>query len=152
MGAAACPVASSLLPCHLVSLVIYLGWLSRVALLQRSARAPISLERSRDLIMQSPATRPEHADDAAAYKDTRFGALLDKAWPIILANAAVPLLGLADTAIIGNVATTADLGAIALGALIFSFVYWSFGFLRMSTTGFVAAAAGAQDNEELRAI
>jgi MATE family multidrug resistance protein len=102
--------------------------------------------------MQSPATRPEHADDAAAYKDTRYGALLDKAWPIILANAAVPLLGLADTAIIGNVATTADLGAIALGALIFSFVYWSFGFLRMSTTGFVAAAAGAQDNEELRAI
>mgnify|MGYP000070701659 CR=1 FL=1 len=123
-----------------------------MALLQRSARAPISLERFRDLIMQSPATQPEYADDAAAYKDTRYGALLAKAWPIILANAAVPLLGLADTAIIGNVATTADLGAIALGALIFSFVYWSFGFLRMSTTGFVAAAAGAQDNEELRAI
>ena len=89
---------------------------------------------------------------ARAQADTRYGALLSRAWPIILANAAVPLLGLADTAIIGNVATVADLGAIALGALIFSFVYWSFGFLRMSTTGFVAAAAGAEDNEELRAI
>ncbi len=102
--------------------------------------------------MQTSHSFPDHAEDSAARSDTRYGALLAKAWPIILANAAVPLLGLADTAIIGNVATTADLGAIALGALIFSFVYWSFGFLRMSTTGFVAAAAGAQNNEELRAI
>ncbi|MEX2469911.1 MAG: MATE family efflux transporter, partial [Pseudohongiellaceae bacterium] len=62
--------------------------------------------------------------------------LLGKAWPIILANAAVPLLGLADTAVIGNFGSVSDLGAIAFGALIFSFVYWSFGFLRMGTTGF----------------
>lgn len=102
--------------------------------------------------MDTPATPPNHVDDAAARADTRYATLLAKAWPIILANAAVPLLGLVDTAIIGNVATAADLGAIALGALIFSFVYWSFGFLRMSTTGFVAEAAGAQDNGELRAI
>lgn len=102
--------------------------------------------------MDTPATPPNHVDDAAARADTRYTTLLAKAWPIILANAAVPLLGLVDTAIIGNVATAADLGAIALGALIFSFVYWSFGFLRMSTTGFVAEAAGAQDNGELRAI
>ena len=53
--------------------------------------------------------------------------LLQKAWPIILANAAVPLLGLVDTAVIGNVGSIEDLGAIAFGALIFSFVYWSFG-------------------------
>ncbi len=78
--------------------------------------------------------------------------ILRKAWPIILANAAVPLLGLVDTAIIGNVGTVADLGAIALGALIFSFVYWSFGFLRMGTTGFTAQAVGASDDEEVRAI
>ena len=67
------------------------------------------------------------------------------AWPFILANASVPLLGLVDTAVIGNTGSVVDLGAIALGALIFSFVYWSFGFLRMGTTGFVARAFGAGD-------
>lgn len=78
--------------------------------------------------------------------------LLTKAWPIILANASVPLLGLVDTAVIGNVGSIEDLGAIAFGALIFSFVYWSFGFLRMGTTGFTAQASGAGDEQEIRAI
>ena len=78
--------------------------------------------------------------------------LLKKSWPIILANASVPLLGLVDTAVIGNTGSVEDLGAIAFGALIFSFVYWSFGFLRMGTTGFVAQAYGAQDYGELRAV
>ena len=77
--------------------------------------------------------------------------LLVLAWPVILANAAVPLLGLADTAVIGNFGSLEDLGAIAFGAVIFSFVYWTFGFLRMSTTGFVAQAAGARDEPEVRA-
>lgn len=74
------------------------------------------------------------------------------AWPFILANAAVPLLGLVDTAVIGNLGSAQDLGAIAFGALIFSFVYWGFGFLRMGTTGFVAQAAGASDFIEVRAV
>jgi len=74
-----------------------------------------------------------------------YGAILQLTWPIILANSATPLLGLADTAVIGNVAGTAHLGAIALGALLFNFIYWGFGFLRMSTTGFVAQAAGRND-------
>jgi MATE family multidrug resistance protein len=78
-------------------------------------------------------------------------AVLRMAWPIVLANSSVPLLGLADTAIIGNTGSVTDLGAIALGALIFNFVYWGFGFLRMGTTGFVAQAAGAQDTAEVRA-
>ena len=78
--------------------------------------------------------------------------LLNKAWPIILANAAVPLLGLVDTAVIGNVGTVEDLGAIAFGALIFSFVYWGFGFLRMGTTGFAAQAVGAGKEQEVRAV
>lgn len=77
--------------------------------------------------------------------------LLGLAWPVILANAAVPLLGLVDTAVIGNVGSLEDLGAIAFGAVIFSFVYWTFGFLRMTTTGFVAQAAGAGNEAELRA-
>lgn len=78
--------------------------------------------------------------------------LLRLALPIILANAAVPLLGLADTAVIGQMGNTADLGAIALASLIFSFVYWGFGFLRMGTTGFVAQALGAQQHNELHAL
>ncbi len=74
------------------------------------------------------------------------------AWPFIVANASVPLLGIVDTAVIGNTGSVVDLGAIALGALIFSFVYWSFGFLRMGTTGFIARADGAADKTEVRAI
>ncbi len=78
--------------------------------------------------------------------------LLFRAWPIVLANMAAPLLGLADTAIIGNLGDAAALGAIAFGALILSFLYLSFGFLRMGTTGFTAQAAGVGDDTEVRAI
>lgn len=84
--------------------------------------------------------------------DISYAYILRKAWPIILANAAVPLLGLVDTAVIGNIGAVEDLGAIAFGALIFSFVYWGFGFLRMGTTGFTAQAAGAGDEQEVRAV
>lgn len=82
---------------------------------------------------------------------SRF-AIVRTAFPIILANATVPLLGLADTAAIGHSGRAQDLGAIALGALVFSFVYWGFGFLRMGTTGFVAQASGAGDDEEVRSV
>ena len=85
-------------------------------------------------------------------KPLTYAQISQKAWPIILANASVPLLGFSDTAVIGNFGTTEDLGAIAFGALIFSFVYWGFGFLRMGTTGFVAQARGSSDEPEIRAI
>ena len=85
-------------------------------------------------------------------KNLTYPNLMKKAWPIILANASVPLLGIVDTAVIGNTGSIPDLGAIALGSLIFSFVYWSFGFLRMGTTGFAARAAGRGDEEEIRAV
>ncbi|WP_255515356.1 MATE family efflux transporter, partial [Luteimonas sp. J16] len=81
---------------------------------------------------------------------TRAG-IARQAWPIILANAAVPLLGLVDTAVIGHYGDTAGLGALALGALLFNVLYWSFGFLRMATTGFIAQADGAGDEAEVRA-
>jgi len=81
-----------------------------------------------------------------------YSHIFSRAWPIILANAAVPLLGIVDTAIIGNTGNAQELGAIALGALIFNFVYWSFGFLRMGTTGFTAQAAGANHWLEVRLV
>lgn len=74
------------------------------------------------------------------------------AFPIILANASVPLLGLADTAAIGQTGTATDLGAIALATLIFNFVYWGFGFLRMGTTGFISQAMGANDPDEVHIL
>ena len=77
-------------------------------------------------------------------------AIIHMAIPIILANAAVPLLGLVDTAVIGHSGNAAAVGAIALGSLIFSFLYWGFGFLRMGTSGFTAQAAGAGDHTEVR--
>ncbi|OZY86128.1 MATE family efflux transporter [Cellvibrio mixtus] len=83
--------------------------------------------------------------------NTSHSAILRLAFPIILANAAVPLLGLVDTAVIGHQGTAADVGAIAFGSLIFSFVFWGFGFLRMGTSGFTAQAAGAGDYREVRA-
>lgn len=73
------------------------------------------------------------------------------AWPIVLSNATVPLLGLADTAVIGNLGNAALIGAIAVGAMIFSFLYWGFGFLRMGTTGLIAQALGSGDETEVRA-
>jgi len=81
-----------------------------------------------------------------------YGRILQQAWPLILANAAAPILGLVDTAVIGNLGSVEDLGAIAFGAMIFSFVYWGFGFLRMGTTGFVAQARGVNDQIEIRTI
>lgn len=83
---------------------------------------------------------------------TSYRMIIRRAWPIILANSATPLLGLVDTAVIGRTGSVASLGAIALGALIFSFVYWTFGFLRMGTTGLVAQASGSDDEVEVRAI
>lgn len=71
------------------------------------------------------------------------------AGPIILANISVPLVGAVDTAVVGHLPEPQAIGAVALGALIFSFIYWGFGFLRMGTTGFVAQAFGAGDWQSL---
>ncbi len=87
----------------------------------------------------------------SSMQETSYRAIGGRVWPIIVANAATPLLGLADTAVIGRTGYVASLGAIALGSLIFSFVYWTFGFLRMGTTGLVAQASGSGDEPEVRA-
>ncbi len=73
------------------------------------------------------------------------------AGPITLSNLSIPLLGAVDTAVVGHLPDPANIGGVAVGALIFSFLYWGFGFLRMGTTGFTAQAFGAGDAAELRA-
>ena len=67
----------------------------------------------------------------------------DIAWPAILSNISVPLLGLVDAAILGHLGSTQYLGAVAIGGAVLSFLYWGFSFLRMGTTGLVAKATGA---------
>ncbi|HKY95921.1 MAG TPA: MATE family efflux transporter, partial [Kiloniellales bacterium] len=71
--------------------------------------------------------------------------------PIIVANLTQPLMGMVDSAIMGHQPDPALIGAVAVGALIFSLLYWGFGFLRMGTTGFAAQAFGARQREELAA-
>jgi MATE family multidrug resistance protein len=72
----------------------------------------------------------------------------DIAWPALLSNISIPLLGLVDTAILGHLDSPLYLGAVAVGASILSFVYWGFSFLRMGTTGLVARAFGAADGRK----
>lgn len=74
------------------------------------------------------------------------------ALPIVLSNATIPLLGAVDTAVIGQLGAAAPIGAVGLGAIILTTVYWVFGFLRMGTTGLVAQARGAGDHAETGAL
>ncbi|WP_281645255.1 MATE family efflux transporter [Parendozoicomonas sp. Alg238-R29] len=64
------------------------------------------------------------------------------AWPVILSNITVSLLGLVDSAVLGRQDSPIYLGAVAVGASLFSFIFWAFGFLRMGTTGEVSRAYG----------
>jgi MATE family multidrug resistance protein len=73
------------------------------------------------------------------------------AWPLILSNLTVPLLGIVDTAVVGHLPDPHYLGAVAIGALTFNVLYFVFGFLRMGTTGLTAQAFGRADADELRA-
>ncbi|SDN83018.1 MATE family efflux transporter [Vreelandella arcis] len=72
------------------------------------------------------------------------------AWPIIISNITVPLLGLVDTAVVGHLPDSRYLAAVTLGATLFSFLYWGFGFLRMGTTGLVAQAVGRESHSDVR--
>lgn len=74
--------------------------------------------------------------------DRRLWAL---AWPLMLTNLTVPLLGLVDTAVLGHLDSPEYLGAVAVGANLFSILYWTFGFMRMGTTGLAAQAWGKRD-------
>ncbi len=73
------------------------------------------------------------------------------AGPIIISNISVPMLGAVDTAVMGHLPDPKYLGGVAVGAMVFTFIYWGFGFLRMGTGGLTAQAFGAQDADEVRA-
>lgn len=75
--------------------------------------------------------------------------ILRLAIPNVLSNLSVPLLSSVDTAIVGHLDKVSYLGAIAVGSMIFNFIYWGFGFLRMGTTGLTAQAFGRKNNNEI---
>ena len=74
------------------------------------------------------------------------------AFPIVLSNISIPILGAIDTGVIGQLGNPIAIGAVGIGAIILSAVYWLFGFLRMGTTGFVAQAYGRDDTSEVVAL
>src|SRR5271168_1042027 len=69
--------------------------------------------------------------------------------PLILANLTEPLLSMVDTILSGHLPSPAVLGGVAVGGIFFNSIYWTFGFLRMATTGLVAQSHGAGDQDQL---
>lgn len=78
--------------------------------------------------------------------------VLNISLPIVLSNATVPILGLVDTGVVGQLGEAAPIGAVGIGAMILSALYWVFGFLRMGTAGLTAQAEGAGDRAEVIAL
>lgn len=69
-------------------------------------------------------------------------AYLALAIPLTISTMTTPLLGAVDTAVVGQLANPAYIGGVAVGSLIFSTLYWLFGFLRVSTSAFAAEQTG----------
>ena len=78
--------------------------------------------------------------------------VLKIAVPIVLSNATVPILGVVDTGVVGQMGEAAPIGAVGIGAIILSAIYWIFGFLRMGTVGLTSQAIGAGDQAEADAL
>ena len=72
--------------------------------------------------------------------------------PMILSNISVPLVALVDSMVIGHLPHAHQLGAVAVGASLYTFLAWAMGFLRMGSTGFAAQAAGRGDGAALRCV
>lgn len=71
--------------------------------------------------------------------------ILKLAIPSVISNISIPLLGMVDLGLVGHLKDIRYIGAVALGTMIFNFIYWGFGFLRMGTSGFTAQSYGARN-------
>lgn len=74
------------------------------------------------------------------------------AGPIVLSNATVPILGVVDTGVVGQLGLAAPIGAVGIGAITITAIYWIFGFLRMGTTGLTSQAIGRGEAPEVSAL
>jgi MATE family multidrug resistance protein len=95
---------------------------------------------------------PDDVRGGSAGDRLTSGRVLALSLPIVLSNVTTPLLGVTNTAVIGRLGEAHLIGAVAIGATVFSLLFWAFGFLRMGTTGLTAQAAGAGDKAETVAI
>lgn len=77
---------------------------------------------------------------------------LNLAGPNIASNLLVPLASAIDIALLGHLGSVEDLAAVALGAILFDYVFWTFGFLRMATTGLTAQTRGRDDRDGERIV
>ena len=91
----------------------------------------------------------ENAGNRPWQQQTGWRRLWSISWPIIIANVTFPLVGAADTAMMGRLDDASFVGGVALGSLVFNFIYFGLGFLRMCTTGLVAQAQGRGDLREI---
>ena len=78
--------------------------------------------------------------------------VLKVAVPIVISNATVPILGAIDTGVVGQMGLAAPIGAVGIGAIILTAIYWVFGFLRMGMAGLTAQALGARNQGEVCAL
>ncbi|MEM9581060.1 MAG: MATE family efflux transporter, partial [Pseudomonadota bacterium] len=78
--------------------------------------------------------------------------VLKLAVPVVISNATVPILGAVDTGVVGQMGEAAPIGAVGVGAVAITAIYWIFGFLRMGTAGLAAQAEGAGDRAEVSAL
>jgi MATE family multidrug resistance protein len=79
-------------------------------------------------------------------------AIFNQAWPIIIGQALVPMVGFVDVAVIGRTGDAIALAGVALGATVVTLIFWAFGFLRMGISGLVAQAFGASDQHKVDAL
>jgi MATE family multidrug resistance protein len=99
----------------------------------------------------SAAPHPGAGAEELPRAGLRHRDVLAIALPIMLSNATTPLVGLVDTIVVGQAGAPHVIGGVAVGAVIFSTLYWVFAFLRMGTTGLTAQAVGAGDTTEVAA-
>ena len=69
--------------------------------------------------------------------------------PVFFSNIAIPLVGIVDTGLMGNLGETKYLAATSIATSVMTMIIWSFGFLRMGTVGIVAQAYGKSDYREI---
>ncbi|MBC7163978.1 MAG: MATE family efflux transporter [Roseovarius sp.] len=89
---------------------------------------------------------------AETARPVTHGRVLKIALPIVISNATVPILGAVDTGVVGQLGLAAPIGAVGLGAVVLTGLYWVFGFLRMGTTGLTSQAVGAGQAGEVAAL
>src|SRR6056297_568481 len=123
----------------------------------RGGAMPASMSRRGRTTAAAPSRRPRGisscrgamSEPARAVTHAR---VLRIAVPIVISNATVPILGAVDTGVVGQLGAAAPIGAVGLGAVILTAIYWVFGFLRMGTTGLASQAHGAGETGEVAAL